>query len=55
MSSPDQPVQTPDGISREESITRRAYERFQMRGSEHGRDLEDWFEAEHEVGQNRQE
>jgi hypothetical protein len=30
-------------------IARRAYERFQMRGAEHGRDQEDWFEAEREL------
>jgi len=30
-------------------IARRAYERYQMRGSEHGRDQEDWLEAEREL------
>ena len=30
-------------------ISRRAYERFQMRGGEHGRDQDDWLEAEREV------
>jgi Protein of unknown function (DUF2934) len=30
-------------------ISRRAYERFQMRGGEHGRDQDDWFEAEREL------
>jgi hypothetical protein len=29
-----------------ESIARRAYERFQTRGGEHGRHEEDWLEAE---------
>ena len=29
-------------------IARRAYERFEARGREHGRDQEDWFEAERE-------
>jgi hypothetical protein len=33
----------------DEDISRRAYERFQTRGEEHGRDQEDWFEAEREV------
>lgn len=32
-----------------ERISRRAYERFQERGSEHGRDQEDWYEAEREL------
>jgi hypothetical protein len=36
---------TPD----EQKVAQRAYERFQMRGGEPGRDLEDWFEAEREL------
>ncbi len=32
-----------------ESIAQRAYERFRMRGGEHGHDQEDWFEAEREL------
>ena len=38
-------IETPD----RERIARRAYERFQMRGGETGRDQEDWFEAEREL------
>ena len=30
-------------------VVQRAYERFQMRGGEHGRELEDWFEAERDL------
>jgi hypothetical protein len=30
-------------------IARRAYERYQQRGDEHGRDLHDWYEAEREL------
>ena len=30
-------------------VARRAYERYRMRGAEHGRDLQDWFEAEREL------
>ena len=33
-----------------EEIAQRAYRRFEERGSEHGHDLEDWLEAEREVG-----
>jgi Protein of unknown function (DUF2934) len=33
----------------EEKIRRRAYELYEARGREHGRDLEDWFRAEAEV------
>jgi hypothetical protein len=32
-----------------EQIARRAYERFEARGGEHGRDQEDWFSAEQEL------
>jgi len=35
--------------SRQDLISRRAYERFQMRGGEHGRDQDDWLEAEREM------
>jgi hypothetical protein len=30
-------------------VARRAYERYRLRGGEHGRDQEDWFEAEREL------
>jgi hypothetical protein len=30
-------------------ISRRAYARFEMRGREHGRDQDDWLEAEREL------
>jgi len=32
-----------------ENIARRAYERFEMRGGEHGHHEEDWLEAEREL------
>jgi Protein of unknown function (DUF2934) len=35
--------------SHQDLISRRAYERFQMRGGEHGRDQDDWLEAEREL------
>ena len=39
--------------SRDEiEIRQRAYERFCERGGEHGRDLEDWLEAERELGED---
>jgi hypothetical protein len=46
----------PGDVSRSETprtqrIASRAYERFQRRGGEHGRDLEDWFEAERELSE----
>jgi hypothetical protein len=33
----------------EGDIARRAYELFLMRNGEHGRDLDDWLRAEHEL------
>jgi hypothetical protein len=36
-------------MSNTERIARRAYERFEQRGGEHGRDMEDWFEAERDL------
>jgi hypothetical protein len=35
---------------RDDLIARRAYQRFEERGREHGHDLDDWLEAEREVG-----
>jgi hypothetical protein len=32
-----------------ERISRRAYELYENRGGEHGREVEDWLEAENEV------
>ena len=37
-------VQVDEGV-----IRQRAYDRFSERGGEHGRDLEDWLEAEREL------
>jgi hypothetical protein len=34
------------------AIAHRAYELFEMRGCEHGRDWEDWFRAESELRLN---
>jgi hypothetical protein len=31
------------------AVARRAYRRYEERGHEHGRDLDDWLEAEREV------
>ena len=36
-----------DGIR--ESVSLRAYELYERRGADHGRDLEDWAKAENEV------
>jgi hypothetical protein len=34
-----------------EEIAARAYELFLLRGSSHGSDLQDWFQAEQELAQ----
>ena len=36
------------------AVARRAYRRFEERGYEHGRDMEDWLEAERELRQSEQ-
>lgn len=41
--------------ARQEEIARRAYEIFQSRGSDHGRDFEDWLQAEREVSERRRQ
>jgi hypothetical protein len=38
-----------------DQVARRAYERFEARGGEHGRDQEDWFDAEQELRGTRGE
>jgi Protein of unknown function (DUF2934) len=43
-----------EAASREE-IARRAFEIFQSRGSDHGRDFEDWLQAEREVSERRRQ
>lgn len=37
---------TPDSL---EDIARRAFELYESRGGEHGRDWDDWFQAETEL------
>ena len=43
-----QPADLASRIQVREHIARRAFERFQARGCEHGRDWQDWLEAEAE-------
>jgi hypothetical protein len=40
-------------IDLEEQISRRAYELYERRGREHGHEVEDWLQAEAELGQER--
>jgi hypothetical protein len=39
----------PDAGSRDQLIASRAYQRYEERGRDDGRDQEDWFEAEREL------
>jgi hypothetical protein len=41
--------------ARQEEIARRAYEIFQARGSDQGRELEDWLQAEREISERRRQ
>lgn len=40
-------------VDREEEIRQRAYELFEARGGEEGRELEDWLQAEEEIRRNK--
>jgi hypothetical protein len=40
-------------IEPQEQIRRRAYELYEQRGREDGRDLDDWLQAQSEVTQKR--
>ena len=44
------PTQTPSEL--QEQIRRRAYELYEQRGGEDGRELDDWLQAEAEVTQS---
>lgn len=45
----DGPSVTSRRVPDPEKVALRAYQRFEMRGCVHGRDQEDWFEAEREL------
>ena len=44
---------TESSIDVQEQIRLRAYQLYEQRGSEHGRDLDDWLQAESEVTQQK--
>lgn len=52
---PDNPkvAQTPTPEEIQDLIRRRAYELYEQRGREHGRDLDDWLVAESDVARNK--
>ena len=41
-----------DSVIEFEKVARRAYERYEARGRQAGRDMEDWLEAERELRQS---
>ena len=43
------PFSTESSRRDEDLVARRAFERYEGRGGEHGHDQEDWFEAEREI------
>lgn len=47
----NEPAKLPASI--DELIRRRAYELYEERGREDGRDLEDWYRAEAEIAQKK--
>jgi len=49
---PESP-RTAAGVVEPEAISRRAYELFQERGCEPGRELDDWLRAEHELKESK--
>ena len=44
-----EPVGPPSASPNDEDIRRRAYERYQKRGGNHGQHFDDWLEAEKEL------
>lgn len=45
------PVESLAATPPHEEIARRAYQLYEERGGKHGRDLDDWFQAERELRQ----
>jgi hypothetical protein len=43
-----------NGPAPNDSVAQRAYQRYEERGREHGRDLDDWLEAERELLNNQE-
>ena len=48
-SSPSKVAMKPDPMPSQDMIRARAYELYENRGREPGRDEEDWLRAEHEI------
>jgi hypothetical protein len=50
---PPAPPNTQTPYRSSDQVARRAYELFLARGGEHGHDVEDWLQAERELGLGR--
>lgn len=50
---PQAPASSAARVVEPEAISRRAYELFQERGREPGRELDDWLRAEHELKKSK--
>ena len=50
----DSPVTGNPAPAGDDAVARRAYQRFEERGYEHGRDMDDWLEAERELRRGEQ-
>jgi hypothetical protein len=48
-STPPKVTILPDPVSLRERISERAYELYESRGCEHGKDEQDWLRAEREI------
>ncbi|HTT18540.1 MAG TPA: DUF2934 domain-containing protein [Candidatus Sulfotelmatobacter sp.] len=42
-----------NSVDKEDEIRQRAFELFEARGGQEGRELEDWLQAEEEIRSNR--
>ena len=51
---PSEPSGTGTIGAGDDAVARRAYQRFEERGYEHGRDMDDWLEAERELRRGEQ-
>jgi hypothetical protein len=48
-STPPKKTSMPDTVASQDQIQERAYELYESRGREHGKDEQDWLRAEQEI------
>jgi outer membrane protein TolC len=54
FNEPDSPRSDAHREPSQDEISRRAYDLYQARGAEDGRDMDDWLRAEQELREQRQ-